>query len=85
MKKDISDIEGTVGKVFGKYARDLQKIATKKDIDTFLDKITPELSEQAKNYVNDNVRSRLSTCSFTDAQRHMYNIYLAGFSDCKIS
>ena len=84
MKKNISEIEGTVGKVFSKYSKDLRSINTKEDVSKFLDKVDSEMSNEARDYINTNVRSVLQTASFADIQRHMYNIYLAGFSDCKI-
>ena len=85
MKKNISDLAGTAGKVISNHAAELKSISSMTDIRSFLNKISPEMSESAQKYVRNTIQLDSPRTSFISAYRCLYNIVLAGYSDCKVN
>lgn len=84
MKKDVSEIAGTAGKVIGEHIAELNHASSLNDVKNFVNKICPEMSEQSQKYVKDIVGFDSPRTNFNSAMRCLYNIYLAGYSDCKV-
>ena len=84
MKKDISEIKGKLGQTFIVHNDQLSNLKSTADIDAFLSVVEGELGDEAKKYLNDEVRPQISQMSFHKAYKYLYNILLAGFAGCKL-
>jgi hypothetical protein len=85
MKKDISEIKGKLGQAFIVHNDQLSNLKATADINAFLSMVEGELGDEAKKYLNDEVRPQVSQMPFSKAYKYLYNILLAGFAGCKLS
>jgi len=81
---NVSDLAGTAGKAIQRHSDDLLKCSSMRDIRNFINMISSEISESSRKYILEQVRPDSPRTNFNSAQRCLYNIYLAGFSDCKV-
>ena len=84
-RKNMSTIAGNVGQVLSKHVNELNKLHANKEIEDFITSIILEMNEEGQRYINSEFIHNIWTRAFTRNYQFLYNIYLAGFNDLKLS
>lgn len=84
-RQNMSDRKGNVGQVLAQHCEEMRELKTNKDIEKFITAIRPEMNDEAKKYIDDEFLKGIHVRPFYKNYQFLYNIYLAGYSDLKIS
>lgn len=84
-RKNMSIIAGNAGQVLGQHLDELNKLHTNKEIEDFSTSIILEMNEEGQRYIDFEFIRYIWTRTFKQNYQFLYNIYLAGFNDLKLS
>ena len=84
-RKNMSTTTGNAGQVLGQHVNELNKLHTNKEIEYFITSIILEMNEEGQRYIDFEFIRYIWTRTFTRNYQFLYNIYLAGFSNLKLS
>ena len=84
-RQNMSSKTGNAGQVIAEHIQELNNLHTNEELEEFATSIILEMNDEGAHYVDCEFIRYIQERPFERNYKFLYNIYLAGFNDSKVS